>query len=74
MRNIEQDFLDLVDYLYGKKEISNSEKEIFLKFYERFRVLNEEFNMLFEKMEILEIEKFELKRDNEMLRDELDKF
>ena len=74
MRNLEQKYLEKIIDLYDCGDLPKVERDFFLEFYEYSQRLSKEYSLLIEKMENLEEENFELKRDNEILRDELDKF
>ena len=73
MKNFEQEFLELVLMLQDTRRLSESNIDTLLDFHSEHLYLQNIVNRDIERIEELEADIFALKRDNEMLRDELDK-
>ena len=73
MRNFEQEFLDLVNELLERKKITEEQKEVFLEFHLLFKDKQNQISIGMEQLERLEDNIHSLQRDNDILRDELDK-
>ena len=73
MKNFEQEFLELVLMLQDTHRLSEGNIDTLMDFHSEYLYLQNIVNRDIERIEELEADIFGLKRDNEMLRDELDK-
>lgn len=73
MINHEQEFLELVIKLYATEGITGEEQDTLLEFHSQFLELKNQISIGTEQLEELEDNIYSLKRDNDILRDELDK-